>query len=877
MMSEKPTEMNLLCTAQINPDDATPMMRQFIEVKQAYPGIILFYRMGDFYETFFEDAIITSRAIEITLTSREAGKLGRVPMAGVPVKAVDSYLQRLLEKNFKVAICEQMEDPALAKGLVERRVTRVLSPGTIADQRFLKSTENNFLGSCWYDVKRGLWGLVYCDVTTGEFYATEVTQAQFQSELDRLMPSELLVKGRKQKGVVVDEWVPDVSAQFQEAYKCTAVRPEAFDDMRARSRILLWFNVKDISSFGLMEHPAAVVAVGALLGYLEQMYLEESRPAFEAIRYYHLSERLEMNSAARRHLELTHTVRDNRTEGTLLWVLDKTCTSMGARLLRQWLQSPSIDLSEIQSRLESVDALVKVPPIREQLRSLLPDIYDMERLSMKIQNLSAQPRDLVALKRSCQRLPEIQAILQGESAFYLSRAAALPQELNLFAGRIEEAISDNPPIGLKEGNLFKTGFHPEIDQYRHTLENQQAWLEEYERTERERTGIKTLKLGMNSAFGYYIEISKALSKSAPADYHRKQTLTNAERYVTPELKAHEEKVFEAQNKLFDLEYSLYIQLRDELIAFGPALREAAHRIAVLDVLQSLATVAVENNYVRPQVDDSLELTLHECRHPVIEKLLPLGAFVSNDSTLSAAPKDHRIPQLMIITGPNMAGKSTYMRQVALAVIMAQMGSFVPAAYARIGIVDQLFTRIGAVDDLASGQSTFMVEMTETAHILNCASNRSLVLLDEVGRGTSTYDGVSIAWSVAEHLANHNGCRTLFATHYHELNTLEQVSPKIQNYRVLVSETEGHIEFLHRVVPGAAQKSYGIQVAKMAGLPSKVIQKAERLMSRMQEKEFTVIEKQRQASLLEAARQEQLSLFQAGEPPVDEAVSETQPA
>ncbi len=836
------------------------MMRQFLEVKREHPGVVLFYRMGDFYETFFEDAVIAARAVEITLTSREAGKLGRVPMAGVPVKSVDSYLQKLLEKNFKVAICEQVEDPALAKGLVERRVTRVLSSGTVADQRFLKSNENNYLASVWFTSKHNRWGLAFCDVTTGEFYASDLSTEQLASELDRIRPREVLVLGKRQKGVVVDEWVPDVPASLHEQYQCTAVRPEAFDPRRSEERILRWFSVQDLESFGLTQVPTAIQAVGVILGYLEETYLEESRPSFERVQVYRLSERLEMNASTRRHLELTQTVKDGRMEGSLLWVLDKTCTSMGARLLRQWLQSPSIDLAEIESRLTSVEALVNRSEIREELRQLLPDIYDLERLSMKIQNLSAQPRDLIALKRSCQKLPQIARILQGQEAFYLSRAQSLPPEIEAFANCIEEALLETPAITLKEGNLFQANYNPQLAHLRELIETQQSWLEAYERTERERTGIKTLKLGMNSAFGYYIEISKALSKQAPAEYQRKQTLTNAERYITPELKAHEDEVFEAQNQISDLEYQLFIELREQLIAYGPILKDVAHRIAVLDVLQSLATVAVEQRYTRPQVDNSLELTLHEARHPVVEKMLPLGAFVGNDCTLSAAPRDYRTPQLMIITGPNMAGKSTYMRQVALVVVMAQMGSFVPASYARIGLVDQLYTRIGAVDDLAMGQSTFMVEMIETAQILNCATTKSLVLLDEVGRGTSTYDGVSIAWSVAEYLVNHNSCRTLFATHYHELNTLEQVSPKIQNYRVLVSETEGNIEFLHTVAPGAAQKSYGIQVAKMAGLPMNVIQKAERLMNKMHEKEFTVIEKKRQTSLLEAAKEDQLSLF-----------------
>lgn len=860
MEKGKTQPLNTITSSQVNPEEATPMMRQFLEVKKQYPGILLLYRMGDFYETFFEDAIIMARALEITLTGRDASKLGRVPMAGVPVRAVDSYVQKLLEKNFKVAICEQVEDPAQAKGLVERRVTRVISSGTIADQAYLKPQENNFLGAAWFQPKRKIWGLAYCDVTTGEFFATELPDETFLSELDRVKPSELLVQGKRRKGVIVDDWVPDVPRAIEDNYACTPIQKEGFEIKRATARIQQWFNLNNLESFGLQEMPEAVSAVAAILGYLEDTYLEEARPVFGGIHVYRISDHLEMNTAARRHLELMSTVKDNRLEGSLLWVLDQTCTGMGGRMLRRWVQSPSINPSEIESRLDAVEALFEQADMRQGLRQLLPDIYDLERLGMKVQNQTAQPKDLVALCRSCRQLPEISRLLESETTFYLAQAQAVPEEVGQFVELIDRALADNPGLTLKDGNIFKNGYNEELDTFRHLLDNHETWLQDYERQERERTGIRTLKLGVNNAFGYYIEISKALSKSAPQEYQRKQTLTNAERFITPELKVQEEKVFDAQNKINDLEYQLFVELRQKLSPYGEVIKAMAHRIATLDVLQSLANVAVEQNYHRPQVDDSLELVLHEARHPVIEKMLPLGAFVSNQCQLSASPKEHRIPQLMIITGPNMAGKSTYMRQVALIVLMAQMGSFVPASYARIGLVDQLFTRIGAVDDLASGQSTFMVEMTETAQILNCATERSLVLLDEVGRGTSTYDGVSIAWSVAEYLANHNGCRTLFATHYHELNTLEQANPKIQNYRVLVSEADGEIEFLHTVAPGAAQKSYGIQVAKMAGLPPQVIQKSERLMSRMQEKEITVIEKRKQASLLEVAQQDQLNLF-----------------
>lgn len=837
------------------------MVRQFVEVKQQYPGVILFYRMGDFYETFFEDAIITARALEITLTGRDAGKLGRIPMAGVPVKAVETYLQRLLEKNFKVAICEQMEDPAQAKGLVERRVTRVISKGTLSDSQLSNPKENNYLAALFQHPKTHTWGLAYCDVTTGEFWATQVQETQtLLNELDRIRPGELLVLGKKHKGVVVDEWVPHVDKTLIENRLVTPLPPHAFEPPVAKIRISKWFQVQHLQSFSLENTEETVQAIGALLGYLEQTYIEDTRPAFSAIQVYHVSQQVVMTSATRRHLELTQTLRDNRIEGSLLWVLDQTQTPMGGRLLRHWIQAPTVSLPEIDSRLDSVEALVNHPDNRESLQALLPQIYDLERLAMKVQNQSASPRDLVALKRSCQILPQLAQTLQGQDAYYLSQLQHLPQGVLEVISQIETALRETPALSVKEGNLFKPGYHAELDKIIDLIENQDAWLTQYENQEREQSGIKTLKVAANSAFGYYIEISKAAAKEAPAHYHRKQTLSNAERYITPELKAHEEAVFEAQQRRENLEYQLYLALKEALVPYGEMLRTLALRVAALDVLQSFALVAVENQYCRPQVDEGLELVLHQARHPVIEKILPLGAFVSNDCHLSSGLKEYQIPQLIIITGPNMAGKSTFMRQVALCVLMAQMGSFVPASYARIGLVDQIHTRIGAVDDLSSGQSTFMVEMTETAQILHSATQRSLVLLDEVGRGTSTYDGVAIAWSVAEQLIHKNQSRTLFATHYHELNTLESISPKIQNFRVLVSETEGDIQFLHSVAPGAAQKSYGIQVAKMAGLPANVISKAEKLLSAMHEKEYTVVEQRRQKSLLKTAKDDQLTLF-----------------
>lgn len=871
------THYDTLNSYQVNPAESTPMVRQFLEVKNQYPGIILFYRMGDFYETFFEDALISAKVLEITLTSRDAGKSGKIPMAGIPVKAAETYLSKLLTRNFKVAICEQIEEASAAKGLVDRKVVRVLSSGTVTEQSLLKPEENNFLASIVLDrdtlangrasaanLNTPTCGLAFCDITTGSFFAVELTYPQLLSELDRIRPVEILVQGRKHKalpGQGVDEFVSFVTPEIESNYRCTPLPDLAFNPKETQKTLEKLFQVTSLEGFSLHEVPLAQQAAGVIGYYLKETFVD-TLPVFERIQRYQLSKTMTMNMAARRNLELLTTAKNNQYEGSLLWVLNRTSTSMGARLLRQWISQPLTDLNEIHTRLEGVEELVKNPSIREEIRRILPDIYDVERLSTKVGHLTSQPRDLVALKHSIARLPELSNLLASLKSFYLMRLQEFPPELFKLVALIDQSISDSPNANLKEGGIIKSGHHPELDSLRETLETHENWLNQYEQQERERTGIKTLKLGFNSAFGYFIEVTRANAGSVPADYRRKQTLTNAERYTTEVLKAHEVKVLDAQSRQYDLEYNLFIELREKLLPYAAILKDCAHRVAVLDVLQSLATVAVEQNYVRPVVDNSLEINLQQSRHPVVEKMLPMGRFVPNQCILSSADKEYQLPQVMIITGPNMAGKSTYMRQVALIVLMAQTGSFVPAAYARIGMVDAIYTRVGAVDDLSSGQSTFMVEMNETAQILNGATQQSLVLLDEVGRGTSTYDGVSIAWSVTEYLVNKTGCRTMFATHYHELNTLEKTHPKIQNYRVCISETEGEIEFLHTVEPGAAQKSYGIQVARMAGIPKEVIIRADALLNSLQKKELASIDLKNQGRRLLEAEEEtpQLSLF-----------------
>lgn len=863
MSSDKSQQYQTVSSFLVNPEEATPMVRQFLEVKNQYPGIILFYRMGDFYETFFEDALITARTLEITLTGRDAGSLGRIPMAGVPVKALDSYLTRLLNHNFKVAICEQVEDPAEAKGLVKREVVRVLSSGTITEQSLLNPDENNYLAAVTFSKKPNQpCGLAYCDITTGEFNTAQLTYEQLLSELSRIKPVEILVAGRVKKarpGEGFDEVLPDVTDEITGQYQCTPLPPLAFDGVYTTDLLKKLLNVQSLEGFGLNELPMAQLACGVVAHYIQEHFIE-SPPVLDTIRVYHLSSTVTMSATARNNLELLSTVRNNQYEGSLLSVLNQTTTSMGARLLRQWISQPLTDMAEINTRHDGVEELVNAPVVREALREILPEVYDIERLGSKLENLSANPRDLIALQVSISRLPDISARLKGFNSFYLSRMQDFPPELFKVNALIEQAIDDSPGLNLKEGGIFKAGYHQELDRIRTLVNNQEEWLSNYEAEQRELTGVKNLKVSFNNAFGYFIEVSRANSHLMPESYHRKQTLTNAERFTTDILKSFESEVLDAQSRQYDLEYELFVELRKKLQPYARVIKDCAHRVAVLDVLQSLASIAVQKHYVRPVVDESYELNIQEGRHPVVEHIVPFGQFVPNHSVLSAADKEYQIPQQMIITGPNMAGKSTYMRQVALIVLMAQMGSFVPASYARIGLVDGVFTRVGAVDDLSSGQSTFMVEMNETASILNGATRRSLVLLDEVGRGTSTFDGVSIAWAVSEYLVNHIGCRTLFATHYHELNTLEAQNPKVQNYRVCISEENGEIEFLHKVEPGSAQKSYGIQVAKMAGLPKEVIQRADGILSDLQKKDIVVENNKKAKNPPKQAETPQLNLF-----------------
>ena len=824
-----------LTSKNIDREKLTPMFKQYMSVKDKNPDVILFYRLGDFYETFMEDALITSKVLEITLTARDGGACGKIAMAGIPVKAVQNYLQRLLNAGYKVAICEQMEDPATAKGLVSREVTRTISAGTIVEQEYLDANKNNYLAALLIDEGKKLFALAYADITTGEFKITQSDLKNLNSELVRIEPAELLCKTKKQEikaFQIVPELIADVPKEIRENYNCTKLDDSDFDFKNAESLIKEIFNVDSLGGFGYPDFKFALCAAGALLGYVKNSQ-HENISKFDAIKPYSIENFMSLDSNAQRGLELTSTIRENTYKGSLLSSINKTSTPMGARLLRSWLRQPLLDVHEINQRLDGVEELLGNPKIRMGLVSALDKVYDIERLATKISNNSVNGRDYIALKESLYNLPEINELLKDASSPFLAALQDERKSLTEFANIIERTIVDEPPVAIKEGGIIKRGVSSELDYQRNLLSNGENWLKEFEQREKERTKINTLKVGYSKVFGYFIEVTHANSSMVPADYIRKQTLTNAERYITQELKAHEDDVLNAQSKSLAIEYNMFCDFREYSKEYISELRLLAYEISVLDVLLSFANCAAEFNYTRPIVDNSDDLIIKDGRHPVIEQILPLGEYVPNDLQIAANQKNPNIAQFIILTGPNMAGKSTYMRQNALISIMAQMGSFVPASYAKIGIIDKIFTRIGASDDLSTGQSTFMVEMLETANILNFATDKSLILLDEIGRGTSTYDGVAIAWSVCEFLASKVKARTIFATHYHELNIMADKFNEIKNYKVTVNEENNEIEFLRKVVEGSTSRSYGIQVAKMAGLPGTVVNRALTLINRIQ--------------------------------------------
>ena len=806
----------------------SPMMRHYMETKKEYPDCILFYRLGDFYEMFFDDALTASKVLEITLTGKECGLPERAPMCGVPYHAVDSYLYRLVQNGYKVAIAEQMEDPKLAKGLVKREVIRVVTPGTITSAQALDETKNNYLmGIVYMD---GKYGVSTADITTGEFLVTEVDSGrELFDEINKFSPSEIICNNAfYMSGVDIDE----LKNRYNVAV--SALDSHFFGDESCRKILREHFKVGSLSGLGLDDYSTGVIAAGAVMAYMYETQ-KSTLEHITSITPYCTGQFMIIDTSTRRNLELVETMREKQKRGTLLWVLDKTKTAMGARLLRTWIEQPLIHKEEIIRRQDVVEELNMSYISREELCEYLNPIYDLERLIGRISYKTANPRDLIAFKTSLEMLPHIKRLLgEFRSAVFKELEADLDPLEDLYS-LIERAIEDDPPITVRDGGMIKEGFSEEADRLRQAKTEGKDWLAQLESREKEKTGIKNLKIKFNKVFGYYFEVTNSFKSLVPDYFIRKQTLTNAERYTTDELKELEDIIMGAEEKLVSLEYDLFCQVRDEIASQVVRIQKTAKAIAGIDVFCSLSAVASRHNYVKPSINEKGVIQIKNGRHPVVEQMMRDDLFVANDTFL-----DNGKNRLSIITGPNMAGKSTYMRQVALIVLMAQLGSFVPAQEADIGICDRIFTRVGASDDLASGQSTFMVEMTEVANILRNATKNSLLVLDEIGRGTSTFDGLSIAWAVIEHISNTKllGAKTLFATHYHELTELEGTIAGVKNYCIAVKEQGDDIVFLRKIVRGGADKSYGIQVAKLAGVPDSVIARAKEIAEELSDNDIT---------------------------------------
>lgn len=825
------SDINLITTADVCIDDLTDAMKRFLEIKRENPDCLLLYRMGDFYETFFEDAVTMSRELELTLTGRDCGKIGRIPLAGIPAKALDGYLEKLVSKDIKIALCEQLADPKTVKGIVPRGVVRIITAGTLIETNLLKQNSNNY--TCAIYNNKNVWGFAYTDISTGEFKVTQMDYETLLTELARIQPAEIIAQAKKMKlepFQIVPEETVDLPDEIIKNYNCSKVPTRIFEENFAKNNLMQVFKISSLDSIGYDSFPIGFCAAAALLAYIWEN-MKEGFPKFERVETYEISDYMSIDSNTRKNLELTETLGEKKRYGSLLWAIDKTSTNMGARLLKSWVCQPLKDLNRIIERRNIVKLLTENSEKRIEIERLLKNIYDIQRLSTKLSNSTANPRDFLSLKQSLAYLPELVQAVKDTGIPVFNSVEKYMQPLADYTDLIERTIKEDAPNTVKEGGLIKNNVNSELDYLRDLMFNGESWLKEFEQKEKERTGINILKIGYNRVFGYYIEVTNSNLNKIPNDYIRKQTISNAERFVTEELKKHEDDVLTAQVKSYELEYKLFCDFRNYSKEFVSMIRETAECIAKLDVYISFASTAVEHGYICPIVNENGEFIVKNGRHPVLEQILPLGTYVSNDIELSV--DDITKTQFMILTGPNMAGKSTYMRQNALIAILAQIGSFVPADYAEIGITDKIFTRVGASDDLTLGKSTFMVEMSETACILNNATERSLILIDEIGRGTSTYDGVAIAWSVAEYIATRIKARCIFATHYHELNVMTKTYPQIRNYRITVSEDNGEIEFLRKIVPGGASKSYGIQVAKMAGLPNFVITRSEELMSRMQ--------------------------------------------
>lgn len=803
-------------------DGLTPLMQQYIQIKEQYKDCILFYRLGDFYEMFFEDAHVCSRELEIALTGKAAGKEERIPMCGVPYHSVENYLSKLVSRGYRVAICEQVEDPKTAKGIVKREVVRIVTPGTNLNTQVLDETKNNYLMSIVHTTNA--YGISVVDVTTGDYFVTEVdNERKLMDEVYKWAPSEIICNDTFfVSGIDID------ALRNINSLVLTPLEPWYCDDELCIRALKEHFQVSTLDGIGLKDYTIGAISAGCIMQYLRETQ-KNSLSHITKLTPYTYEKFMLLDSSTVRNLELTETLREKQKKGSLLWVLDKTRTAMGARLLRSYMEQPLIDYDLINQRLEAVSQLKDNMITREEIREYLNPIYDLERLMGKISYKSANPRDLIAFSSSLSMLPHIKFLMQSFDSQLLKDIYVELDILEDINQLIEQAIMEEPPLNLKEGGIIKEGYNAEVDRLRKAKTEGKDWLMELETKEREATGIKNLRIRYNRVFGYYLEVTNSYKNLVPENWVRKQTLANAERYTTQELKELEDIILGAEDKLFSLEYDLFCEIRDQIALEVKRIQKTAKAIAKVDVYASLALVAEQNNYVMPEMNTTGTITIKNGRHPVVEKMISHDMFVANDTFL-----DNKCNRVSIITGPNMAGKSTYMRQTALIVLMAQIGSFVPADSAAIGIVDRIFTRVGASDDLASGQSTFMVEMTEVANILRNATKNSLLILDEIGRGTSTFDGLSIAWAVVEHISNPAilGAKTLFATHYHELTELEGRLEGVTNYCIAVKEQGEDIVFLRKIVKGGADKSYGIQVAKLAGVPAGVLKRASEIVNEL---------------------------------------------
>ncbi|MEW9124656.1 MAG: DNA mismatch repair protein MutS [Thermotaleaceae bacterium] len=836
-------------------ESLTPMMKQYLQLKEQHKDCILFFRLGDFYEMFFEDAILAAKELEIALTGRDCGLKERAPMCGVPYHAAENYIAKLIDKGYKVAIGEQVEDPSLAKGIVRREVTKIITPGTVIEPSMLRERENNYIMAVYYQ-SDGI-GIAYADISTGDLRTTEFIgmdfYIHFQNEIAKITPREMIINEDGYAVVTQGE----KSTVLENCY-ITKYDSWAFKTDYAANLLKNHFRILNLEGIGMDSHSFSISATGALITYLEQTQ-KKSIHHLQKIQYYYTQDYMILDKATRRNLELTETIRDGSRKGSLLWIMDKTSTSMGARLLKQWVEEPLKDVYNIQQRLDAVEELKTNLIVREDLKEYMKNIYDLERLVGRISYGNANPRDLIWLKSSLCFIPNIKKYLESFSSKLLEKVNETMDTHEEVIELIRGAIVDEPPVSIKEGGIIKDSFNTEIRSLREAITNGKTWIANIEREERQKTGIKSLKIGYNKVFGYYIEVTKTNLNLVPSDYIRKQTLANAERYITADLKEIESKILGAEERINDLEYQIFIEIREKISMYTQVIQKTAKSIATLDVLLSFADISDKQNYAKPTIHKESLIHIKKGRHPVVEKMIPTNMFVPNDTLLDCSEN-----RFTILTGPNMAGKSTYMRQVALIVLMAQIGCFVPVEEATIGITDRIFTRVGASDDLAQGQSTFMVEMSELANIINSATANSLIILDEIGRGTSTYDGLSIAWAVVEYISSQEnlGARTLFATHYHELTELEETLEGVKNYCIAVKESGDDIVFLRKIVRGAADQSYGIQVAKLAGVSEKIVDRAKKILMGLEFNDVNnkLLKEEKDISEVAMTQETQLDIF-----------------